>query len=268
MMRETAYAKLNLALHVRAREPDGYHRIDTIFAFCTDGDELVVEAGDGLSLRVTGRFADGLEGPDNLVLQAAAALRDHYRVGSGARLTLDKRLPVAAGLGGGSADAAAALRLLVRWWRLSDEPDVLHAIARKLGADVPACLVSRTVRGEGRGDELTPVARDFDRPVHVLLVNPGVPMPTGPVFAGWDGIDRGPLGGELPGRNDLLEPARRIAPAIDDVLKALDPASHANMSGSGATCFGLYETPSEIDAAEARVAAANPAWWLLKTCLR
>jgi len=268
MMRETAYAKLNLALHVRAREPDGYHRIETIFSFCADGDELTVEEGDGLTLRVAGRFADGLEGPDNLVLQAAAALRNHYRVNSGASLSLDKRLPVAAGLGGGSADAAAALRLLVRWWRLPEKPEILYAIARQLGADVPACIESRTVRGEGRGDDLMPVARDFDRPMHVLLVNPGVAMPTGPVFAGWDGTDRGPLGDELLGRNDLLEPARRIAPVIDEALDSLAGATHANMSGSGATCFGLYESLADIDAAEARIAAAHPAWWTLKTCLR
>ena len=268
MMRETAYAKLNLALHVRAREPDFYHRIETIFAFCTDGDELSVAAGHDLSLRVTGRFANGLEGPDNLALKAAAALRDHYGVSRGASLTLDKRLPVAAGLGGGSADAAAVLRLLVRWWQLPTEPDVLHVIARSLGADVPACLASRTVRGDGRGDELTPVARDLDRPSHVLLVNPGVAMPTGLVFAGWDGVDRGPLGDDPLGRNDLLAPARQIAPVIGDVLQALGDAAHANMSGSGATCFGLYESQSEIDTAVARIAMDQPGWWTLKTCLR
>lgn len=267
-MRETAYAKLNLALHVRAREPDGYHRIETIFAFCVDGDVLTVVPGDSLSLSVAGRFAAGLESPDNLVLRAAEALRAHYGVRDGARLGLDKRLPVAAGLGGGSADAAAALRLLVRWWRLPDEPKVLHAIARDLGADVPACLASRTVRGEGRGDDLKPIETGFDRPAHVLLVNPGVAMPTGPVFAGWDGIDRGPLGDALLGRNDLLEPARRIAPVIDNVLRALDGASHASMSGSGATCFGLYANDAEVMAAEARIAASHPKWWTLKTCLR
>lgn len=268
MMRETAYAKLNLALHVRAREPDGYHRLETIFAFCADGDGLVVEEGDGLALGVRGRFARGLETQDNLVLRAAAALRDHYGVREGAHLGLDKRLPVAAGLGGGSADAAAALRLLVRWWRLPDEGEVLHAIARELGADVPACIESRTVRGEGRGDALVPVERAFERPMHVLLVNPGVAMPTGPVFAGWDGVDRGPLGDQLLGRNDLLEPASRIAPVIDDVLGALAGATYANMSGSGATCFGLYEDQAERNAAEARIAAAQPDWWTLKTCLR
>ena len=268
MMRETAYAKLNLALHVRAREPGGYHRIETIFAFCEHGDGLTAEPGHELMLRVSGRFAEGLESSDNLVLRAAAALREHYGVRDGAQLSLDKRLPVAAGLGGGSADAAAALRLLVRWWRLPDEPEGLHAIARKLGADVPACIESRTVRGEGRGDELTPVTHGFDRPILALLVNPGVAMPTGPVFAGWDGIDRGPLGDALLSRNDLLEPARRLAPIIGEVLGALEGASHASMSGSGATCFGLYENQPEIDAAEAQIAEAHSDWWTLKTCLR
>jgi 4-diphosphocytidyl-2-C-methyl-D-erythritol kinase len=267
-MRETAYAKLNLALHVRAREPDGYHRIETIFAFCEDGDELAVELGDGLTLEVAGRFGKGLGGPHNLVLRAAEALRSYYGVTEGARLYLDKRLPVAAGLGGGSADAAAGLRLLVRWWRLPEEPEVLNAIARRLGADVRACLASRTVRGEGRGDELTPVARSFDRPGHVLLVNPGVAMPTGPVFAGWDGEDRGPLGDELIGRNDLLEPARGIAPVIDEVLAALSTGYASGMSGSGATCFALFESASECQAAERQIGAAHPGWWTLQTRIR
>lgn len=268
MMRETAYAKLNLALHVRAREPDGYHRIETIFAFCVDGDELTVTEGDELSHSVTGRFAGGLEGDDNLVLRAAEGLREHYDVRNGAHLALDKRLPVAAGLGGGSADAAAALRLLTRFWALPADPTVLSAIAGELGADVPACLASRTVRGDGRGDELTPVEHGFNCPKHVLLVNPGVAMPTGPVFAGWDGVDRGSLDAGLLGRNDLLDPARQIAPVIDEVLDALAAASHANMSGSGATCFGLYESQPELDADAARIGAAHPDWWTLKTCLR
>lgn len=267
-MRETAYAKLNLALHVRGREPDGYHRIETVFAFCEHGDELTVEPGERLSLAVTGPFAAGLGGSDNLIFRAATALREHYCVDRGAHVVLDKRLPVAAGLGGGSADAAAALRLLVRWWALPNEPEVLHAMARQLGADVPACLASRTVRGDGRGDALRPVVRDLDRPIHVLLVNPGVAMPTGPVFAGWDGVDRGPLGDDLFGRNDLLEPARRIAPVIDPVLRALSDARIANMSGSGATCFGLYENAPALDAAAIRISASYPGWWTLKTCLR
>lgn len=270
-MRETAYAKINLALHVRSREPDGYHRLETVFAFVEGGDELTVaDAGDGdVQLEVTGPFASGLSvASDNLVSRAAEALRGRYGVTQGARLTLDKRLPVAAGIGGGSADAAAALRLLVRWWELPDDAEVLDAIARSLGADVAACLASRTVRGEGRGDDLVPIDGSALAGTPILLVNPRVPVPTGPVFEAWDGIDRGPLGPDLLGRNDLEAPARTIAPVIGDVLEALAGARFARMSGSGATCFGLYESQDERDAAEARVRATHTGWWTLASRLR
>ena len=303
-MRETAYAKLNLALHVRAREPDGYHRIETIFAFCEDGDVLEVgtpDAADTIELEIVGPFAQALsptrrglsEGvphqrlatnvdpphrrafpvgendlPENLVLRAAHAMRRHFGMTSGARLVLDKRLPVAAGIGGGSADAAAALRLLVRWWGIDAQPDDLHAIAKTLGADVPACVLSRAARGEGRGDLLTQADGEALAGRPVLLVNPLVPVPTAQVFAGWDGVDRGPLDAVLVGRNDLEAPARALAPVIGEVLDALGGAEAARMSGSGATCFGLYADEASRDAAAARIAAAHSNWWLLKSRLR
>jgi len=252
-MREIAYAKLNLALHVRAREPDGYHRIETLFAFCEDGDVLTAEPAEVLSLDLTGPFAEALadEG-DNLVLRAARA------AGATGALTLDKRLPVAAGLGGGSADAAAALRLF----------GGSMATAAALGADVPACLLSRTARGEGRGDSVEPVEIPGLAGTPVLLVNPNVPLATGPVFEGWDGIDRGPLGHWEAGRNDLEDSARALVPEIGAVLEALARARIARMSGSGATCFGLYEDEAARDADAARIAAANPGWWLSQTRLR
>jgi 4-diphosphocytidyl-2-C-methyl-D-erythritol kinase len=271
-MRETAYAKVNLALHVRAREADGYHRLETVFAFAEDGDLLDVaepRVTGAVELELGGPFGPLLAGePDNLVLRAAASLQAIYGVSRGALLRLDKRLPVAAGIGGGSADAAAALRLLVRWWDLPREPAQLHRIARDLGADVPACIDSVAVRGDGRGDLLTPIpdAGLTGRPL--LLVNPGVLVPTGPVFAAWDGVDRGPLRAELLGRNDLEAPARRIAPGVGEVLAALDGAPFAGMSGSGATCLGLYDRAEDCDAAAARIAAAHPDWWLLVTRLR
>lgn len=268
-MHETAYAKINLALHVRAREPDGYHRIETIFAFAEDGDELSVVPADGLSLAVTGPFGEALAGEgDNLVLRAARALAEHCGVSKGAALTLDKRLPVASGIGGGSADAAAALRLLRRFWGLEIGDAALHDIAAGLGADVPACLASRTMRGEGRGDALTP----FDLPglagTPLLLVNPRVPLATAPVFRAWDGVDRGPLADWESGRNDLEAPARALVPEIGAVLAALAGVRVARMSGSGATCFGLFASAGERDAAAARIAADRPDWWLLPTCLR
>lgn len=252
-MEETAYAKLNLALHVRERQPDGYHRIDTLFAFAEGGDLLRVEDGDGLTLRVTGPFAGALpDVEDNLVMRAARSLPG----GRGARLILDKRLPVGSGIGGGSADAAAALRLLDRWWGLGLGEARLLELARPLGADVPACLLSRTARGEGRGDVLTSLdCRLAGRPV--LLVNPGIPLATAEVFRLWDGSS----GAD----NDLEAPARRLAPVIGEVLDSLGGASRRGMSGSGATCFGLYQDEGSRD----RAAAALPkAWWRLASRLR
>jgi 4-diphosphocytidyl-2-C-methyl-D-erythritol kinase len=271
-MRETAYAKVNLALHVRERRPDNYHRIETIFAFAEDGD--VLQAGEpvlpgAVELEASGPFAAGLgESADNLAVKAAERLRRRYGVAKGVRLRLEKKLPVAAGIGGGSADAAAALRLLVRWWGLPEERDALREIAGELGADVPACLASRTVRGEGRGDVLREVdgAALSGRPI--LLVNPLVPVATAAVFARWSGEDGGSLGGALCGRNDLTAAAREVAPVIGDVLDALAGASFAAMSGSGATCFGLYAEEAARDAAEARIRRRRPGWWLLGTRLR
>jgi 4-diphosphocytidyl-2-C-methyl-D-erythritol kinase len=252
-MREIAYAKLNLALHVRAREADGYHRIETLFAFCEDGDVVTAEPADALSLAMTGPFAEALAGEgDNLVLRAARA------VGAKAALTLDKRLPVAAGLGGGSADAAAVLRLF----------GGSRAVAASLGADVPACLLSRTARGEGKGDRIEQVEIAGLSGTQVLLVNPNIPLPTGTVFRAWDGIDRGPLDHWESGRNDLEAPARALVPEIGAVLAALSGARIARMSGSGATCFGLYDGEAAREADAARISARNPGWWLSQTRLR
>ncbi len=268
-MKETAYAKLNLALHVRAREANGYHRIETIFAFAEHGDELSVAEGEGLSFAVTGPFADALAGEgDNLVLRAARGLAERCDVNTDAALMLDKRLPVASGIGGGSADAAAALRLLRRFWKLDIDDAALHAIAAGLGADVPACLASRTMRGEGRGDELTRIDLPELTGAPLLLVNPRIPLSTAPVFRAWDGVDRGPLVDWETGRNDLEAPARTLVPEIGAVLETLSHAQVARMSGSGATCFGLYDSEGARDAARAAIAAANPGWWTLATCLR
>ena len=268
-MHETAFAKINLALHVREKMADGYHRIETVFAFAEDGDRLFVEEGASLELAVTGPFAAELAGEgDNLILRAATALRDRHGVDRGAQLSLEKNLPVAAGLGGGSADAAATLRLLSRWWKLElDECDLLP-IAARLGADVPACLFGGLVRGDGRGDDLTRLDPDealLDRPM--LLVNPREPLPTHAVFGRWDGVDRGALIDWRDGRNDLEAAAIGLVPAIADVLKALHGAEWARMSGSGATCFGLYGSQSERDSAAAAIAAAHPGWWVMATRL-
>lgn len=269
-MDETAYAKLNLALHVRARETDGYHRIETAFAFAEDGDRLSVAEGEGISLDIVGPFADSLAGEDNIVLKAARALRDRAGIAGGAALTLDKRLPVASGIGGGSADAAAALRLLSRWWGVTLPSEVLADIASSLGADVPACLHSRSARGEGRGDRL--VFTDWGLSgAPVLLVNPGVRLSTRSVFERWDGRDGGPLEDPAAGRNDLESAALGLVPEIAEVLEALakfGTARMSRMSGSGATCFAIFETASDRDLAERRIAERHPDWWTLASRLR
>jgi 4-diphosphocytidyl-2-C-methyl-D-erythritol kinase len=264
---EIAPAKLNLALHVRGRLPDGRHSIETIFAFCTDGDRLTGELSDEISLELSGPFGGELadEG-SNLVLRAAQALRDASGATDGAAMILDKRLPVASGIGGGSADAAAALRLLTSLWRI--DPRHAQEVAPTIGSDVPACLLSLPVRGEGAGDQLTPVALAELSGAPVLLVNPRVPLSTAQVFAAWDGEDSGPLDDWRTGGNDLQAAAIGLAPQIETVLAWLTVqpgASWVRMSGSGATCFALF------DSKEARDSAADAVpreWWRLATYLR
>lgn len=275
MIVETAYAKLNLALHVRARRADGYHELESLFAFCADGDTLRGETDPegAIHLTVSGPFGAGLDsGEDNLVVRAALALQTAAGTGQGVRLHLDKILPVAAGLGGGSADAAATLRLLVRLWGIRPMDLDLFEIAASLGADVPACLASSTLFGRGVGDRLSAVDLDLSE-MPVLLVNPGVACPTGPVFRAWDGEDRGALTPDAwrGGRNDLAAPAITLVPEIGEVLDALSALggmSLARMSGSGATCFALFGDEATRDAGAAAMAATHPRWWVLPTRLR
>jgi 4-diphosphocytidyl-2-C-methyl-D-erythritol kinase len=255
---ETAYAKLNLALHVRERMAGGYHRIETIFAFLDQGDLLTAEPADLLELDIGGPFAEGLSKTDNLVIDAARRLAELSGIGRGARLRLDKRLPVASGIGGGSADAAAALRLLNRVWGLDHSIASLAEMAKPLGADVPACVVSQTCRGTGIGHDLAIIAGDDLQRYTALLINPLVPVSTADIFASWDGVDRGPLeeGPIIPaarsGRNDLEKPAVALVPLLADVLATLEECQPviARMSGSGATCFALFETLAEAQEAE------------------
>lgn len=270
---ERAPAKLNLALHVRARRPDGYHELETLFAFCADGDVLTVDRAERWSLTITGPFGAGLSAAsDNLVTRAAHAFADRFGGGTRYAVTLDKRLPVASGIGGGSADAAAMLRALARLSGVERRDPGLVEVAGDLGSDVPACLLGRAAIGRGRGEALVEMPGLHDAPV--LLVNPGVEVSTRRVFGSWDGIDRG----ELPtgdawaiaraGRNDLELPARAIAPDVARVLAALaqfEGVELARMSGSGATCFALFDDPSSRDAAAGAIAEREPGWWTLAT---
>lgn len=265
--REIAPAKLNLALHVRSKRPDGRHAIETIFAFCTDGDRLTASASTGLTLSLSGPFSTDLgDNEDNLVLRAARTLRDAAGTDAGAELHLVKALPVASGIGGGSADAAAALRILTAMWRI--DPAVATAVAPSIGSDVPACLLSLPARGEGAGDEIRLIDGQGFSGRPVLLVNPRIALSTAAVFAAWDGMDRGPLEDWRSGRNDLEQPARALVPQIGTVLDWLSAqkgAGLARMSGSGATCFALFEREDDRD----RAAEAVPhEWWHLSTYLR
>jgi 4-diphosphocytidyl-2-C-methyl-D-erythritol kinase len=264
--REIAPAKLNLALHVRGRLPDGRHAIETIFAFCIDGDGLSAEDAAALSLEISGPFAAELGDADNLVLRAAQALAEAAGVEKGAAITLDKRLPVASGIGGGSADAAATLRLLTSLWGI--EPAHALVVAPTLGSDVPACLLSLPARGQGAGDELTLIDLPEISGAPVLLINPRVAQPTGDVFARWDGVDHGPLEDWREGRSDLEAPAIALVPQIETVLAwlAVQPGvEFVRMSGSGATCFALFDGEEMRDAAADRVPRE---WWRLATNLR
>jgi 4-diphosphocytidyl-2-C-methyl-D-erythritol kinase len=268
---EIAYAKINLALHVRRRRADGYHDLESLFAFAVDGDRLSVTPSEALTLNITGPFAAGLSGgADNLVMRAAMALQVAFGIADGAALSLEKNLPVASGIGGGSADAAAALRLLCKLWNIDKSDPQLIGIAQKLGADVPACLASETLYGDGKGDALTSVSLPGLSGTPLLLVNPGVALSTAQVFAQWDGVDRGALDRDNPfdGRNDLTAAAVALVPEIGALLNflvGLPGVTLSRMSGSGATCFALFESLPARDSAALAVKQAMPQAWCLQT---
>ncbi|MCS6854305.1 MAG: 4-(cytidine 5'-diphospho)-2-C-methyl-D-erythritol kinase [Elioraea sp.] len=274
---EAARAKVNLFLHVLGRRADGYHLLDSLVVFAEAGDVIFAEPAEALSLSITGPFAGGLEaGEDNLVLRAARSLAAATGTVAGARLTLDKRLPVAAGIGGGSADAAATLRALNRLWGLGLDHPRLAAIALALGADVPVCLGSRAVRMGGIGEVLAPAPR-LPR-FGLLLANPGIPLATATVFAARAGPFDPPA--DLPEgwpdaiamakdlarfRNGLEAAARALCPPLAEVLDALSAlpgALLARLSGSGPTAFALLATAEEAVLAAARLRTTYPAWWI------
>ncbi len=264
------------------RRADGYHLLDSLVVFTEVHDTLTVAPAATLSLSVRGPLAPALavDGAteDNLVLRAAREFGLWAGVAGGARMTLLKRIPVAAGLGGGSSDAAAALRALSRLWGLSPSPAALAGLALDLGADVPVCLDRIARRVSGIGQNLAP-APALDG--HLVLANPRLPLATGAVFAGLGGAfgpadpmtaapaAPGDLGAMLARRrNDLERPAIRLVPAIAGVLGALEslPGCRlARMSGSGPTCFGLFDEPGDAERGAATLARAHPDWWLVAT---
>ncbi len=276
LLRLTARAKVNLYLHVVGRRGDGYHLLDSLVVFADLADSLEIRPSSELTLAVRGAFAADT-GPveDNLVLRAARALREAAGMARrGAEIVLDKNIPAVAGLGGGSADAAAALDALARMWEVPGGAVDLPALAMEIGADVPVCLAGVASFVGGAGEELAP-APELP-PAGLLLVNPGIQVATQAVFAarrgGFSpaGVFAGPiasvadLAALLAERdNDLTEAATRLAPAIGDVIDALAGLTGcrlARMSGSGATCFGLFDDARA--AAAAAPAVRRDGWWV------
>ena len=279
MIVEHAPAKINLFLHVGVRRADGFHPLQSLAVFTEMGDELALAPAGELSLAINGPFAQGLDGEgDNLVLRAARALRSE-----GAALTLTKNLPVASGIGGGSSDAAAALRGLRRLSSL-DVPDArLREIAATLGSDIPVCLDARSSFMEGRGEILRAVGA-MPR-IAMLLVNTRVAVPTKDVFAMLADRSGTELALPLDGfrdtadllwflettRNDLEAPARKLQPVIGEVLDAigaLPGALFTRMSGSGATCFGIFADDDCCQRAAEILRDTAPVWWIAPTCVR
>lgn len=274
MLTEAAPAKINLYLHVTGKRADGYHLLDSLVVFAGVGDAITAAADAALSLVVEGPFGAGLAGEgDNLVLRAARALAEAAGIAPRARLVLHKNLPVASGIGGGSADAAATLRVLAQLWDLDLPTATMQRIALGLGADVPVCLAAHPARMAGIGEVLTAAPRL--PPCGLVLVNPGVGTPTPEVFrartgpftpaaampAAW--ADAHAMARTLGGMtNGLQDAAISRQPVIAEVLTAIAGSPHcllARMSGSGATCFGLY-----ADAAQAQAAAkglGRDGWW-------
>lgn len=280
---EQAWAKINLTLQIVGRRANGYHELESLVVFAEIGDSLKIEAAGELSLSVDGPFAPGLASEDdNLVLRAARALAERAGIAPAAALTLTKNLPVASGIGGGSADAAAALRGLSRLWNISLPAAELEALALDLGADVPVCLRGEAAVMSGIGETLQPVPAL--PPLWLLLVNPGVAVSTAAVFRSLAGSFSAVAEPRLPPLglaafidwlaarpNDLQGPACRQAPEVVAALAALDEYDDCllvRMSGSGATCFGLFENENAARQAAEALAVLHPDWWVVPALLR
>lgn len=271
-----ARAKVNLYLHVTGKRADGYHLLDSLIVFAETGDEIAVTAASGLSLAIDGPFGAGLDaGPGNLVMRAAQGLRDLTGIDSGAAIRLQKNLPIASGIGGGSADAATTLRSLVDLWQLKPDRQALYALAEKLGADVSVCLDGHPSFVGGIGEDIQPAGTLPE--AYLLLVNPLVETPTPAVFKARRGDFSPPARWDQPPKtardladflkarkNDLTDPAIIVAPVVAHVLSAIAATKDClltRLSGSGATCFGLYADAATAEAARQQIKAQQPDWW-------
>ena len=282
MIQKIARAKINLYLNVVGKRDDGYHLLDSLFAFAEDGDGISVEKSDNLTLEIKGPFAHALSSEkDNSVLKAARLLANALDVPAKAKIVLTKNLPAASGIGGGSADAAATLAALCELWKVRPSVSLLEKTALKIGADVPACLHDKAVFVSGIGECVRPAPRIPRMPV--LLVNPNVALPTPLVFkAGierFSDADSMTEGDFLPQnfiaalkrrKNDLTVPATRIVPEIGTILNAFEKCSFcavSRLSGSGATCFGIFEDAARRDVFAESLKEKHPNWWIFRSFL-
>lgn len=277
----TAPAKINLALHITGRRADGYHLIDSLVVFTRFGDRVTVAAAEADGFAAAGRYAGDVPLDDgNLVLKARDALRAHAGAARcpPVAIALEKNLPVASGVGGGSSDAAATLKALADLWELDVGAQELARIGLALGADLPMCLAATPLLARGIGEEIEPL--NVFPQLGLVLVNPGVPVATAEVFRALASRDNPPLSPLPPrvdfhslrnwldgSRNDLEAPARTIQPVIGEAIRALDRAGSgfSRMSGSGATCFGLFETGNVAKRAAASIRERNPGWFVAAT---
>lgn len=285
-IREAAPAKINLFLHIVGRRPDGMHLIDSLVVFAELGDVVTVSPGNDISLTRAGPMAGDLPPlADDLVFRAATLLAQAAGVAAGAEIDVQKNLPVASGIGGGSADAAAAIRALMRLWRVDLPAGQLSSLARELGADLTVCMAGRPSLVGAAGERLSPPGALA--PLHAVLVNPRLALSTAAVFAAFASSPRGadsgcgtpPAWSSEPAefvrqlascRNDLTAAALSLCPAVGDVLAALGAQPEcllARLCGSGATCFGLFDTPSAAQAAAAALQRGNLHWWVAATRL-
>ncbi|MBT5185507.1 MAG: 4-(cytidine 5'-diphospho)-2-C-methyl-D-erythritol kinase [Kordiimonadaceae bacterium] len=278
-----APAKINLDLLITGRRDDGYHLLDSIVVFTELGDHLTAEISDKLSLNISGPFADGLKADENnLIIKAANLICDNAGISPNIKFNLVKNLPISSGIGGGSADAAAALKLCMELLAININEKILNHIALKLGADVPVCLISETSHMQGIGEKITKI--NFKTPLHILLVNPMISVSTPNIFNQYAKLSTGfdqnrllttkeihlPLMLDIlkVSGNSLSEAALNVEPEIYKVLQALSETQGillTRLSGSGATCFALYDNKENCLNAANKLKIDRPNWWICNT---
>lgn len=264
-------AKINLSLNITGKRNDGYHLLHSVVAFCGSGDIIHIVPDDDLSVSIDGAYAEGLDAQSNSMMQAALLLKQRSGCKAGARMLLDKRLPVASGIGGGSGDAAATLHLLNQYWQCGYDLTLLQQLALPLGADMPVCLYGKACIMEGIGEKITPVT--WDKPLYVVLVNPCKPLHTKEVFSGVTSgnYTKNPcnyltISTENVSflHNDLQQAACLLCPEIEDILTFLSTTDYmlcTRMSGSGATCFAIYNNSNDAHTAMLVSQRQFPHYW-------